>query len=33
MIDAMDPAMIRMGLSCGALIECDGRIILNPEPA
>lgn len=31
-IDAMDPAMISMGLKCGALIERDGRVIANPEP-
>lgn len=33
MIDAMDPAMVSMGLKCGALIERDGRIIPNPDPA
>lgn len=32
MIERMDPAMLSMGLRCGALIERDGRVVPNPEP-
>lgn len=30
-VDAMSPELVRMGLTCGALIERDGKVVVNPE--
>lgn len=32
MVDAMTEEQQRMGLKCGALIEKDGKVLVNPEP-
>lgn len=31
-VDKMDEALIKIGLTCGALVEVDGKVIINPEP-